>query len=136
MSAFLVTPEHIQAIVAYSLHEARDYTPPMPGDRMAAILAKENINSVRYRYQERLTDRTEQEDADYIQACARPWLEGTSGKVPVRETIEVLKLMDSLDYQSCEHPDWETSDAYRLLNRIRMQAIPRLPGYAISPWTI
>jgi hypothetical protein len=48
----------------------------------------------------------------------------------------VIKAADCLDYQSCEHPEWDKSEAKQLLDAIRAAAISKLPGYEEAEWAI
>lgn len=48
--------------------------------------------------------------------------------------VVALKLINHLDYQSCEHGGWEHSLAHRALTGLRETAICALPGYADAPW--
>ena len=51
--------------------------------------------------------------------------------------VEGLKALDGYVYQSCEHPDWEKSEAYRWVERLRDALIRFLPGYAeADTWSI
>jgi hypothetical protein len=45
-----------------------------------------------------------------------------------------LKMLDCLEYQSCESDDWETTQAYRLQQAMRRAAIRALPGYESAQW--
>ena len=40
----------------------------------------------------------------------------------------VLKAIGCLEYQSCEHPGWEASEAFRFCDGLRRAMIHRLPG--------
>ena len=48
--------------------------------------------------------------------------------------VETLKALASYDYQSCETPDWQQTDAYKLVGFIRYCAISALPGYNDAKW--
>jgi hypothetical protein len=50
------------------------------------------------------------------------------------KAVEVLKMCDCLEYQSCEMEDWEQSPARRLIETIRWAAIRDLPGYEEADW--
>lgn len=50
--------------------------------------------------------------------------------------VEVLKLCDCFDYQACEADGYEESIAAALVQRIRQDAICRLPGYDAAPWAL
>jgi hypothetical protein len=97
----------------------------------ANILYCENIRSVQGRYPDDSFD-------DLPGPCEKPeMLEVTRGECceqynDVRLAVSptaILKMCACLDYQSCETDDWDTTLAYKLLQRIRLAAISLLPGY-------
>ena len=45
-----------------------------------------------------------------------------------------LSLIACLRYQSCEHPGWSQSEAYRFCEGFEAAMIRRLPGYNEAPW--
>jgi len=50
------------------------------------------------------------------------------------DPVQVLKTCDCLEYQSCEHPEWEQSDACKFLTMVRHRAVSALPGYDDAKW--
>ena len=111
--AFICSPLHINTIVAWAdEHQALPYG--MSAQDFAALLYSENVRSVNYRYSER-TKRTgfvyDRSNITYV------------------TPIQIIKLCHCLDYQSCEHPQWERSKAKRSLQAIIDAAAMRLPGY-------
>lgn len=50
--------------------------------------------------------------------------------------IEVLKLVQCFEYQSCETADWEESEAYAFCDALRGQMIHQLPGYEDARWAL
>lgn len=50
--------------------------------------------------------------------------------------VEALKLLDCLEYQSCEHPGWRDSDARAFCEALRRQMIACLAGYDEAPWEL
>jgi len=48
--------------------------------------------------------------------------------------VQVLKSIDCLDYQSCEHPGWAASEAKAFIDRLQSAAIHALPGYEAAIW--
>jgi hypothetical protein len=133
MSAFQVTPNHIGALVRFYLNEtsnsSRGYwqghvASHTDAEAMFNALQRENDLSVAYRY---ASHEIEQREAlDHISLSTYPKL----------TPIEAIKACDCLSYQSCEHPEWEASDAYKLLAQIKDAAIYQLPGYSDAPWGI
>ena len=107
MSAFLVSPEHIQQLCAF--HKANS-----PQDHAARptakILAVGNLNSIKARYPARwaefLGDRTVDE---YLREC---------GRVVAADTVlaepDIAAMIHCYEYQACEVNPWERSDAWYL----------------------
>jgi hypothetical protein len=123
MSAFLCTPEHIHAIVGYAAYHHVPYN--VEPYTLATTLAKENLRSVEYRYPDTKGHAACEfldfkNNRAYIAACADPWhLSNQQPPQPPKFTpVEIIKLIDSLDYQSCETPNWEKTTAYKWLNQI------------------
>lgn len=126
MSAFVVSDEHINALISY----ARDCQVHVYGfgsvvavrgseQKMAELLLAENIKSVCYRYK----------DEDSVP----PPIKYRHRAVPLKP-IEVIKACHCLDYQSCEHPEWKASMACALVKAILDVAICKLPGYNEAAW--
>ena len=123
MSAFMCSDTHLsiitEAYAAWALLE------PYASDRHAAdvwrCLAEENAKSVAFRYRE---------------APAPVSASGMNRDVRLPSAIAVVKLCQSLEYQSCEHDGWETSEARRIVRAVLSAAISRVDGYDAAPWSI
>lgn len=110
-------------------------------DRANAVgkmLWDENIRSVRYRY-----PNTENlpgpigESYEYV----HDWTYDGEQYVRVLhllriDPLAVLKACDCLDYQSCEHPGWDGSEANAFLEALRKAAYRAIPGYENAAWHI
>jgi len=48
--------------------------------------------------------------------------------------VITLSLISCYEYQSCEHPEWRTSEARAICEALRKLAIRNLPGYDEAPW--
>jgi hypothetical protein len=48
--------------------------------------------------------------------------------------LAVLKAISCYEYQSCEHPEWKSSEAHAFCDALRLCAISCLPGYEEAPW--
>lgn len=155
MSAFVVAPEPLSYLVAAAMrYEARilrhpgnwnsfhrfgassawtEFPEPRPIDRKprswadfaVAILHEQNERSVRHRY-----DDAEEEGM----LIERP--DFSSERLPAIEPLQVLKACDCYDYQACETPDYEQTEAHRFVAEIRSLAIMELPGYDKAAWCI
>ena len=146
MSAYIVSKAHIDAIVTFAVGGTRrvgtverltednghgefvnssDYTPSQIG----AALWAENHASVDYRYCESTPVPT---------YAFRPKCHGSACSEPTRllTPLAIVKLCQSLTYQSCEHPGWEASFASDFLKRVIAAAIAALPGYDNAFWGI
>jgi hypothetical protein len=115
MSAFIVDNAHIDvlvnAIAQYGVtpNNARrvDYR------ALGQLLWDENILSVDHRYRE-----SNPQDR-YI-------LHTTEGNL---DPLAVLKAVDCYVYQSCEHREWEASDAHTWMTRLREAIYTTAPDY-------
>ena len=98
----------------------RELTPETAG-RVGAMLVAENRRSVDHRY-----DETETEDPYvFTELPGRP------------DPVIVLKAIACYEYQSCEHPEWEESEAHDFCEALRDRMISSLPGYDDAPgWEI
>ena len=133
MSAFMVSDKHISAMLAAAA--APRYTNGPCGEFMyfyggewkrhqlpkalGQILASQNRRSVNERYEEN----------DAIPEFSYQ---------PPRESpspVQLIKLCDCYDYQSCETDDWEKTEAYAICHALRERAIDRLPGYDEAAWS-
>jgi hypothetical protein len=128
MSAFIVTDTHINALVRYASRHKITVAYGNPTTRLnvsaheqevAQLLIDENIKSVNYRYSEAETSLIEYDRG-----------------APILSAIEAIKAAQCLRYQSCEHSDYEESIAFKLIEAIIADAIPRLDGYQSASWAI
>jgi hypothetical protein len=127
MSAFIVTDTHINALVRYaSRHKVGIYYQHSSRlntydneQAMAQILLDENVKSVNYRYG----------DSETMSINYDPG-------APILTAIQAIKAAQCLKYQSCETPDYEQSIAFKFIEAIISDAIPRLDGYESASWAI
>lgn len=151
MSAYVVNPEHIGILAAYAaVNDCAIYGWNMSDNiltaqKVAKGLALENIRSVAHRYPD---DKDGQrpgsclKDADIVEACqiyADHFAKRMGGVIvmaeDVPEDVQILMLVQSLRYQSCETDDWVTTLAARQLGWITDYVIRRLPGYQDADWS-
>jgi len=151
MSAYIVNPEHIGVLAAYAavndcaIYEWRMSDNILTAQNVAKGLVLENIRSVAHRYpndEDGHRPGPGLKDADIIEACqiyAGHFAKRLGGVIvmaeDVLEPVQVLKLVRSLDYQSCETEDWPMTLAARQLDWIMGEAISRLPGYEDADWS-
>jgi hypothetical protein len=99
-----------------------------------AMLRSENCKSLRARYGEpgeELNARAE----EYWPEMAHPiFHERTLAFSREPTPVEVLKAIHHYTYQSCEHPEWWTSEARAFVEALKNDQIHKLPGYNDAPW--
>jgi len=127
MSAFMVPIEHIRAMINAGLNapygpmtwKNSELTPATAG-KVGAMLLAENQRSVNYRYNEQETEE--------------PYTHGPSSR---RSPVEILLAIACYEYQACETPDWEQSEAAEFCRVLQLQLIHQLPGYGeAQAWPI
>lgn len=144
MSAYQVSPYHIGAIVrwylddcpTYSLRNWRGHTAngTDAGDMMGA-LALECFKSVSYRYP--AEDGQPLDLPGPIAFKDRPVeCPHTLSAYQRLTPVQVIKAIHGYIYQACEHPEWEQSEARRLVQQIESCALRVLPGYEEAEWEI
>lgn len=142
MSAFLVSKHHIDALVTAAQHgpsgqRLDHWTPVKLGqldptaypDLVGRALWLENVASLEYRYPGAVDEWEEAAaEAAVYHFTARP--------IPLT-LVEAIKAADCLDYQSCEHPTWEESDACKFLLTLKARLASSIPGYSDAQgWSI
>ena len=138
MSAFIVGHAHIDALLTYAVAkrlyfydpeaaEARHIT-AQTADEIGRILLLENERSVAYRYPG--TNDLPGTIGEEANAYAFHYFTGPMS------ALQAIKAARCLDYQSCEHPEWEASLAKRIVDAIIVTAVADLPGYDKTAWEI
>jgi hypothetical protein len=116
MSAFIVTKKHIDLLVTAAMGSMGSMDPNAVGQ----MLWSENFLSVNARYAEK--------------ALPPPYrFTRFLGAV---DAVGVLKAIQSLQYQSCEHDGWKDSKAASFLDDLTRATVCTLPGYNAAPWAI
>ena len=132
MSAFVVNTDHIDFMLQAATHyrdvyfEFEDNPAPVWYDNATEVgraLLAENIKSVAYLYDE------PERDAEYE-------YNGSRAGMPDLEAVNVISAIRCYMYQSCEHPRWQESAAYRFCEQLTLAAIRHLPGYDDAPWEV
>lgn len=124
MSAYLVSHRHIAAIVKFSGRQKSTHDTLDVANRLAA----ECVASVHYRYPQ--ADLANLPGPNDGSIAVRPEFTFADLRTaPMLTPIECLKACACLEYQSCEHPGWDASEACRDLDMIRREAVRRLPGF-------
>lgn len=147
MSAFIVGKEHIDYLVHAARHtdtRYRNHGATLDArvtdhaDIIGRLLWQENVASVAYRYADSafldgtLSGLPGPCDFDHetlnLYACP-VW-------APPFNPVVALKALQCYEYQSCEHPTWRESDAFRFCEALKDTLIAYLPGYDAAPWEI
>ena len=146
MSAYIVDKNHVVYLVSMAVHRAithgsdfvvylDDETQPYgvrplkiaPYDfnaqaAMATKLWQQNAKSVNARYRE---------SSEIERFVVKP---SEFGKFYEFDAIQLLKSINCLEYQSCEHGGWKKSEARTFLKALESRAILALPGYDAAKW--
>jgi hypothetical protein len=96
------------------------------------MLWSENVASVRHRY-------PDCGDGELPGPIGCNYVYGDHERLPYRacpEPVAVLKACDGYEYQACEHPGWEGSEAHAYIEALRTRAIRALPGYEEAAWEV
>lgn len=141
MSAYIVDKPHIDALVAAAIrldaswwHDgdrayARREDPAVTGQ----MLVDANVESVSHRYpDDKLTELPGRLDAWWLVPYTFP----KGRRPPSLTAVAILKAIDCYEYQACEPPGWETSEAAAFCRGLRDVAIGALPGYDEAAWEI
>ena len=99
--------------------------------RVARLLITENLKSYCHRHDEEEAKHYWHELNVHVSPADRAHFKTLS-----LTHIQLLKLIHCLDYQSCEHAEWEQSLAKTILMDLEGHIIPALPGYDEAPWGI
>jgi hypothetical protein len=123
MSAFIVSYNHINTICNYiNRHQIlHKFVTQDEAEAIGRLWMAENVKSVNNRYSE--------DDIEPLYCFSRI---DVSHITP----IQFIKLLDCLEYQSCEHDDYRESEAYIMLSRYRYGAIGMIEGYQSAAWAI
>ena len=142
MSAFVVNPSHICALVHWSVTPKPGHYPgagraplryywngsshQISGNeqRVASVLHAANVRSVNARYQ------------DNISADGFKYRAPTSSKLRNLSPIQILKANHCYAYQACETDDWQQSEAFAIIAAIEQEAICTLPGYDAADYEL
>jgi hypothetical protein len=102
-------------------------------DYLGRILWTENVRSIHYRYPDTLDGGSYPGPLDFSAGEALAYRH--TDHAYMLTPREAIHACDCLDYQSCEHPEWRSSEAYRALQAIRELAIAALVTEGDSgPW--
>jgi len=154
VSAYIVSKEHIDAIVSAALVCAQDsggsfrwyvegdnhsheltYTDTERATEVGAMLWAENLASINARYVDTI---------EHPENCPGPNdFEGISSvdlyrfkRTPRLDPVVILKAINCYTYQSCEHEGWKSSQSKTFCDALTAHVISMLPGYDEAPWSL
>lgn len=131
MSVTLCTPRHLTVLGAYAVRNGLSglVEPRWGGvlDRVLVaeafrILAEANAVSFSALYGQTIA----------VSDMGEP--HSPSFTVEAMDPIMIVKACDFYEHQACHFPAWEESKAKAMIDRVRQDAIRKLPGYAAAPW--
>ena len=103
-------------------------TDELAAAKAGAMLWGENVRSVSHRYPNTPDNLPGPSDRDYSYGAHRlAW--GFQLASQPNLPLQVFRALSELEYQSCEHPEWPTSEAFQFCRMLRIEACRRLPGY-------
>jgi hypothetical protein len=144
MSAFVVSKEHIDTLVSVAIQLAPRraiYTREHGNinvhnaDEIGQVLHSENVKSVNYRYQGSAHIAPTIDD-EYRYTRRRLDVLHDIVDTRVRNIAQAFKAIRCYEYQSCEHPGWEGSEAKWFCDALSAQLMNALPGYGDAEWEI
>ncbi len=129
MSAFQLSANHIAALVDASLSIAMkhhgDSFDTRERHRRLMMLADENHKSIAFLYRS-----NSPKQADKFPRHVNANFPAYNGwVVRDRGVVTLLKAVSCYEYQSCEHTDWNDSEAKKFCVNLREMLIGELPGY-------
>jgi hypothetical protein len=135
MSAFMCSEKHIKSIVRFFDADKR-YAPEKWANKtpqdLCALLEHANRVSVNHRYRH-------SDGIPAVSVVEFVWTKKDDAAAPVSALV-AFKLIQCLDYQSCETDDWRDSEACAFLDWLQSKAaaavIRALPAYDAAPWGI
>lgn len=111
------------------IHGTGTACPRFPSD-VGAVLFAENIRSVMHRY-------PATQDGAPVPGAGEEWREAYAYTDPgyTFTAAEASAALGGLRYQSCEHPEWEASEAATILRALERSVLAALPGVRDAPHT-
>jgi len=122
MSAFQVEDNCIKLLAVWAVYSQCDQDDLGEINKIAKLMWGANSMSLQARYGEGCVGKipkVTKADLKRARACS---------------AVVVIKQAHCLDYQSCEHDDWYTSEAYKHMRDAIDHATTRLDGYDDAPW--
>jgi len=146
MSAYIVDKNHITYLLAAAMarrigngafhwyHDGK-WLELTPGDydraaEVGNMLWRENVKSVSHRYPN--------ESSGTLPGTKEPSYVVTPHDVnrlfESFDPVQVIKACHCYAYQTCEHDEWEASEAHAFIKALESAAVHVLPGYDKAEW--
>lgn len=122
MSAYLVSKETIDAIVTFWKFGGYERHTDKEATQTGQMLWEENARSVNARYRENDPTPHYQYKEKLVHNGKR------------LAPVDIIKLVECWQYQTCETDNYRETPAWRLSEHILSEAIRQLPGYEEAPW--
>ncbi len=151
MSAYIVSKEHVAYLTAMAMTDnglpyggglewyfGNNGSGRIPQDDLVMAAAaenmiwKENMVSVAYRYGDPVEDLPGDR---YVEDGITKADIALAADI-LFVAVQVLKACNCLEYQSCEHPGWEASEARAFIQALKDKAVRALPGYESARWGV
>jgi len=118
----------IRSMDLQELQGFRREAQPERASEIGWMLLLENVRSVQYRYSDA--------GDDLPGPVSAYWREPYAWQDPGYRlsVVEALKALDCYAYQSCEHAEWEDSEAAQFAEALRRALVHALKGYEDAPW--
>ncbi len=124
MSAYICTDDTIKAVAIWAHHSRYNSSQPFESiEHDADVLFRWNAESVSYRYHEGSADH------EPFKITPRELMKAAAIKA-----VDMIKVCDSLHYQSCEKDSYAGHPGYNVYQQAKNNAISRLPGMDDAPW--
>jgi len=154
MSAFEVSTTHIDVLISAALHRRHSdtlswYHGKIPNTRPGEMLpgGEDYLTALRATRREVTSGNAEQWGAALLaenRASVNHRYAEDEIEAPYTFTeysgqlnpVAILSAIACYEYQSCEHPGWEASEAHCFCAALRHRMIRMLPGYDSAPWEI
>jgi hypothetical protein len=143
MSVYILDPSALGLLAAFAVQHncvikerGLHFSKEGAAQAVAKGLARENIRSVACRYPEDESGSRpgpclkDEEIEEAAAIYATHFVTNPQGVAP----IQIIKLCQSYDYQSCETDDWKDTLAWQQINWILGAAIRCLNGYEDAKW--
>lgn len=141
----MLSKEHIDLLVAVIIQGPRGVRPGIyhapyfnhettnqsHANAIGEMLVKENLSSIHARYPDTITD-PDNTPGPFNQYWLAPYeYQERHYRMAVAEAFSAISCYE---YQSCEHDEWEQSDASKFCDALRHSLARCIHGYSDAPW--